>query len=36
MRVTFSIPNFDVDYGSECYSRERDCFYEILCNLASF
>ena len=36
MRVTFSIPDFDVDYGSEYDSRERGCFFEIPCNLASF
>ena len=36
MGVTFSIPDFEVDYESECYSRERGCFFEILRNLASF
>ena len=36
MGVTFSIPDFDVDNGSECYLRERGCFFEILRNLASF
>ena len=36
MGVTFSIPDFDVDYESQCYSGERCCFFEILRNLASF
>ena len=29
MGVTFSIPDFEVDYESECYSRERGCFLDI-------
>ena len=36
MGVTFYRPDFDVDYESKCYSRERGCFFEILRNLASF
>ena len=36
MGVSFSGPDFDVDYESECYSREIDCFFEILRYLASF
>ena len=36
MGVSFSEPDFDVDYESECYSREIGCFFEILHNLASF
>ena len=36
MGVSFSGPDFDVDYEFECYSRERGCFFEILRNLASF
>ena len=29
MGVTFSRPDFDVDYESECYSREQGCFFEL-------
>ena len=36
MGITFSIPDSEVDYESECYSRERGCLFEILRNLASF
>ena len=36
MGVSFSGPDFDVDYESKCYSRKRGCFFEILRNLTSF
>ena len=35
MGVSFSRPDFDSDYESEGYSRERGYFFEILRNLAS-
>ena len=36
MGVSFSRLYLDVDCESECYLRERGCFFEILLNLASF